>query len=77
MDNLNNKGTILFVDDEQIVLDVGTMMIKKLGYWVLQATSGTEASQVFSDILAAINSYFQKFRYCKRIPSSNKSHFLR
>ncbi|MCK5470045.1 MAG: response regulator [Cyclobacteriaceae bacterium] len=49
MDNLNNKGTILFVDDEQIVLDVGTMMIKKLGYRVLQATSGTEASQVFSD----------------------------
>ncbi len=49
MDNLNNKGTILFVDDEQIVLDVGTMMIKKLGYRVLQATSGTKASQVFSD----------------------------
>lgn len=42
------KVTILFVDDDQIVMDVGTMMIKKLGYQVLQATSGTEASQVFS-----------------------------
>ena len=51
MDNLNVKCTILFVDDEQIVMDVGTMMIKKLGYRVLQATSGTEASQVFSDNL--------------------------
>ena len=49
MDNLNNKGTILFVDVDQIVMDVGTMMIKKLGYQVLQATSGTEASQVFND----------------------------
>ena len=49
MDNFKNKGTILFVDDEPIVLDVGTMMIKKLGYRVLQATNGTEASQVFSD----------------------------
>ena len=24
MNNLNTKGTILFVDDEQVVLDVGT-----------------------------------------------------
>ena len=49
MNYLNGKGKILFVDDEQIVLDVGTMIIKKLGYRVLQATSGKEASQVFSD----------------------------
>jgi len=49
MENPNNKGTILFVDDEQIVLDVGTLMIKKLGYRVLQAKSGTEASQIFID----------------------------
>jgi len=49
MDNLNAKATILFVDDEQVVLDVGTLMIKKFGYKVLQAINRTEASQVFKD----------------------------
>ena len=49
MDNLSTKDTILLVDDEQIVLDVGTLMIKKIGYKVLQATNGAEASQVFRD----------------------------
>ena len=49
MDNLNNKGTILLVDDDQFVLDVGTMMIRKLGYRALQAASGTEANQIFCD----------------------------
>ena len=29
MDNFNNKGTILFVDDEKIALEIGAMMIKK------------------------------------------------
>ena len=58
MDNLTNKGTILFVDDEQIVLDIGTLLIKKLGHRVLQATSGTEASQVFSDNIDDIGLVF-------------------
>jgi len=58
MDNSNHKGTILFVEDEPIVLDVGTLMIKKLGYRVLQATSGTEASQVFSDNIDDISLVF-------------------
>ena len=49
MDNLNTKGTILLVDDEQVVLDVGTLMIRKIGYKVLQAANGTEASQIFKD----------------------------
>lgn len=49
MDNLNVKDTILLVDDEQVVLDVGTLMIKKIGYKVLQATNGAEASQIFRD----------------------------
>jgi DNA-binding response OmpR family regulator len=47
MDNLYKKDTILLVDDEQVVLDVGTLMIKKFGYKVLQATNGMEASQIF------------------------------
>ena len=49
MDNLNNKGTILLVDDEKCVLDFGSILIKKLGYKVLLAPNGEEASQVFSD----------------------------
>ena len=54
MDNLNAKDTILLVDDQQVVLDVGTLMIKKLGYNVLQATNGTEASQIFRDNVEGI-----------------------
>jgi len=49
MDNLKAKDTILLVDDEQVVLDVGTLMLNKLGYKVLQATNGAEASQILKD----------------------------
>jgi len=49
MDNLNAKDTVLIVDDEQVVLDVGTLMVNKLGYKGLQATNGADASQVFRD----------------------------
>jgi two-component system cell cycle sensor histidine kinase/response regulator CckA len=49
MDNLNSKDTILLVDDEPVVLDVGALMVKRLGYNVLQAANGTEASQIFKD----------------------------
>jgi DNA-binding response OmpR family regulator len=49
MDNLNTKDTILLVDDERAVLDVGTLMIKRFGYKVLQGTNGLETSQVFRD----------------------------
>ena len=50
MNTLNKaNGTILFVDDEQVVLDVGTLMLDRLGYNVLHATSGMEASQIFRE----------------------------
>ena len=49
MNDLKGKGTILFVDDEQVVLDVGTLMLDRLGYNVLQATDGMEARQIFTD----------------------------
>ena len=49
MDSLNTKGTLLLVYDEQVVLDVATLMIKKLGYKVLKAANGMEASQIFKD----------------------------
>ena len=49
MDKPDPKGTILFIDDEQVVLDIGTLMLYILGYKVLQATNGMEASQIFQD----------------------------
>ena len=54
MDNTNTNGTVLLVDDEPVILDVGTMMLKKLGYNVLKAINGKEASQVFNDNKDAI-----------------------
>jgi len=49
MENNKEKNTVLIVDDEQIVLNVGTLMIEKLGYRVLQARSGMEASQILKE----------------------------
>jgi len=49
MDNLNAKETILLVDDEQAILDIGTMFLKSLGYNALRAENGLEASQIFED----------------------------
>ena len=49
MVNFNTKRTILLVDDDLTVLSVGTMMIQRSGYKVLQATSRIEAIQVFKN----------------------------
>ncbi len=49
MENSIEVGSILIIDDENVVLDVATLMVKKLGYTVLQAKSGKEATKVFSD----------------------------
>lgn len=37
------RGTVLFVDDEDMVLRVGTQMLERLGYTVIQAAGGEEA----------------------------------
>jgi CheY-like chemotaxis protein len=44
MNNCNSKGTILFVDDEKVVLDISTLMLDGLGYSVLPATTGMKAT---------------------------------
>ena len=44
---LENKGLIMLVDDEDIVLDVGTQMIEKIGYSVIKAKNGKEAIALF------------------------------
>jgi PAS domain S-box-containing protein len=44
---IGGDGTILMVDDEEMVLNVGTNMLKKLGYTVLEAREGKEAIDVY------------------------------
>ena len=43
------SGTILLVDDEQLVCAVGAQMLKKFGYTVLQAGSGKEAIDLYKE----------------------------
>jgi len=38
---------ILLVDDEEVVLDVGTMMLEKIGYQVIGARNSAEAVEIF------------------------------
>jgi len=39
-------GTVLLVDDEEMVVAVGSLMLRRLGYGVLTATGGREALQI-------------------------------
>jgi two-component system cell cycle sensor histidine kinase/response regulator CckA len=44
---VEGQETVLLVDDEDMILDVGTRMLKKLGYQVFTARDGKEAITVF------------------------------
>ena len=44
---IEGTGTILLVDDEEIVLDVSINLLKRLGYTVLGAKGGREAVEVY------------------------------
>ena len=44
---IKGSGTLLIVDDEELVLDVGANMLEKLGYTVLKAHNGTQAVDIF------------------------------
>ncbi len=44
---LRGRETILLVDDEDMIIDVGAQMLKKLGYEVLVARGGKEAIQIY------------------------------
>jgi CheY-like chemotaxis protein len=46
---VEGNGTILLVDDEDRVIDVGTKVPKKLGYTVLEARSGKEAIEIYKE----------------------------
>jgi len=41
------SGTVLLVDDEKTIIDVGRRMIEKIGYRVLAASSGEQAIELF------------------------------
>ncbi len=49
------SGTILLVDDEEIVLEVGMQMLQAMGYTVLGAANGTEALRIFEERADAID----------------------
>lgn len=44
---IKGSGTILLIDDEEMILDVGIELLKELGYTVKSAMSGPEAIDVF------------------------------
>lgn len=44
---IHRTETLLLVDDEQVVLDVGRAMLDKLGYQVMTASTGTQAVEVY------------------------------
>ncbi|MGA8020241.1 MAG: response regulator [Desulfobacterales bacterium] len=44
--NMENSGTILVIEDEEMVLDVTCTMLQNLGYRVLAARSGEEALRI-------------------------------
>ena len=43
------SGTILLVDDEKMILDIGGKVLNRLGYHVLRAAGGKEALQVYKE----------------------------
>jgi len=44
---LTGSGTILLVDDEEMIIDVGVQILEKMGYGVLTARHGKEAIEVY------------------------------
>lgn len=49
-ENCRGHGNmILLIDDEEMVLDVGSQLLSRLGYCVLTATSGSEAIDLYEE----------------------------
>jgi len=44
---INGNGTILLVDDEELVLGTGSKILEKLGYSVLEANGGKKAVEIY------------------------------
>ena len=45
--NNDEKKTVLFIDDEEMILEVGSLMLQKLGYNVISTSKGQEAIEIF------------------------------
>ena len=52
---IKGSGTILIVDDEEMVLDVGARALKKLGYTVLESNNGRHAVELYKKLQDKIN----------------------
>jgi PAS domain S-box-containing protein len=46
---IDTKGSILMVDDEEIVRDIGRSLFERLGYNVLEASDGWEALEIYKN----------------------------
>lgn len=44
---MEGEGTVLLVDDEDMITDVGKRLLERLGYEVLTAQSGKKAIQIY------------------------------
>jgi PAS domain S-box-containing protein len=44
---VTGNGTILLIDDEKMIIDVGQELLQELGYEVLTASSGREAIEIY------------------------------
>ena len=49
VENKDRNKDVLFVDDEKMVLEVGSLMLQKLGYSVLTASNGDEAIEIIKN----------------------------
>jgi CheY-like chemotaxis protein len=47
LETIKGKETVLLVDDQELIIDVGQQLLKKLGYKVLTARGGQEATEVY------------------------------
>jgi CheY-like chemotaxis protein len=54
-ETVEGDGTILLVDDEDMILEVGTEMLGRLGYSVLEARDGKEALEIYQERKADID----------------------
>jgi signal transduction histidine kinase/ActR/RegA family two-component response regulator len=72
------RGTILLVDDEEVIINVATDMLKSLGYHVICAREGKEAVQIYTrrhagidlvilDMIMPEMSGFETYNYLKSI----------
>jgi CheY-like chemotaxis protein len=52
---ITGEGTVLLVDDEEMILDVGKQLLEKLGYRVMVAKHGKEAVAVYEKNKADID----------------------